>query len=372
MTKNNSEHSVRIPAERLRQFVAQVLTTAGVGANDSQIVADVLTAADLRGVESHGVALLGWYLAQIQMGAISLSSSASVVREGGAVALIDANNTLGAPVSVRAMDMCLDLAEEFGISAVSVRNSNHFGMAAYYALRALSRDMIGLAMTNASRLIAPTFGTEPMLGTNPLAVAVPAGASLPYVLDMATSVRPFGKIATAQQAGAQLPTGVAIDAQGQPIHSPEYFIKAVRTTFEAALLPLGSEAELSSYKGYGLAMLVDILSGVLSGANFSKDVGSDPAAPAGVGHWFLAINVSNFMPLDQFRARMDALANDLTASRKAPGASRIYIPGEIEFETEMQRNREGIPIDVAGLQSLHQIAERTGVALELSSRPGAL
>lgn len=366
MTESNSEQAVRIPADRLRHFITRALATAGVHTSQGKIVADVLTAASLRGVDSHGVALLGWYLAMIRKGAISLSASPEVAREGGAVALIDAKNTLGAPVSVRAMDICLDLAEEFGIAAASVRNSNHFGMAAYYPLRALPRNMIGLAMTNASRLVAPTFGTEPMLGTNPLAVAVPAGRAFPYVLDMATSVRPFGRIVTAQKEGAALPDGVAIDSDGQPVHSAGTFIKAVRTTFEAALLPLGSTADLSSYKGYGLALLVDILSGVLSGANYSKDVASDPEGPAGIGHWFVAIDVARFMSPDRFRARMDALIEDLTTSRKAPGAARIYIPGEIEFETERERARDGIPFDAADLQSLRQIAESTGVALELS------
>jgi LDH2 family malate/lactate/ureidoglycolate dehydrogenase len=342
------------------------LTHLDVPSEHAAVVAEVMVAANLRGVDSHGVALLNWYTNILRDGSIAKQASPTIETEGPGFTLVDGHNGLGAPAAVMAMDRCLDLTASNGVACVTVRNSNHFGMAGYYAMRALPRDMIGLAMTNASRLIAPTFGVEPMLGTNPIAVAVPAGSERPFVLDMATSARPFGIVIIAQSRGEQLPEGIAVDQDGQPVHDPVRFIQGVRQDFSTALLPLGSFAELASYKGYGLAMLVDILTGVLSGANFGKHVGEDPPNPANVGHWFMAIKVEAFMPIDVLKARMDSLINELKASRKAPGQERIYIPGEIEFETEAERLEHGIPINQYMLNQLRSLADQTGTAFDLA------
>ncbi|HEX9924464.1 MAG TPA: Ldh family oxidoreductase [Anaerolineae bacterium] len=359
--------AVRISSTALTTFIHNVLTNLDVPPEPAATVAEVMVAANLRGVDSHGVALLNWYANILRDGSIARHVSPIIEAEGPGFAMVDGHNGLGAPVGVMAMNKCLDLAASNGVACITVRNSNHFGMAGYYAMRALPRDMIGLAMTNASRLIAPTFGVEPMLGTNPIAVAVPAGNERPYVLDMATSARPFGKVVMAQARGEQLPEGVAIDQEGQPVRDPEQFIQGVRQDFSTALLPLGSLAELASYKGYGLAMFVDILTGVLSGANFSKHVGADPPDPANVGHWFMAIKVEAFMPVAALKARMDSLIKELKESRKAPGQQRIYIPGEIEFETEAERLEHGIPIDQAILNQLRSLADQTGTAFNLDA-----
>jgi len=364
MDKPNGNHTVRVSPTALREFITSILTTLEVSPSQAAIVADALAAANLRGVDSHGVALLNWYANSLSRGLIVKNESAVIETEGPGFAIVDARNTLGAPAAIMAMDKCLELARTNGLACVTVRNGNHFGMAGYYAMKALPQDMVGMAMTNASRLVAPTFGVEPMLGTNPIAVAVPAGSEYPFVLDMATSTRPFGKTVVAKDRGELLPEGVAIDAEGQPVHDPGVFIEAVRK-HTMALLPLGSFAELASYKGYGLAMLVDILSGVLSGANFGKHVNEHPEEPANVGHWFMAINVASFLPVNELKTRMDTLIKELKESRKAPGQQRIYIPGEIEFETEIKRTKNGIPLDLNLVNLLQSLADDIGTPVKI-------
>ncbi len=356
---------VRVSAAHLRTFVTRVLENLDVPTAQATAVAEVMVSANLRGVDSHGVALLGWYVNNLVKGAVLKNGSPLIEAEGPSYAIINGGNALGPYAALTATDKCLELAWTNGLACVTVHNSNHLGMTGYYAMRALSKDMIGVAMTNASRLIAPTFGVEPMLGTNPIAVAVPSGSQYPFVLDMATSTWPYGKVMMAKHKNQQLPEGIAINAAGQPIQNPDEFIEAVRVNFDGALLPLGSFAELASYKGYGLAMLVDILSGVLSGSNFGKDVGAKPEGPANVGHWFMVIKVDSFMPIDQMKARMDSLITELKASRKAPGQDRIYIPGEIEFETEKERSQIGIPLAPGILSALRSVAEQSGALFDL-------
>lgn len=355
------KEDVLIPAATLEQFVADALSAVGVAAAEATSVAQVMIAASVRGVDSHGIALLSWYLNDLEREKVNLRNEARVTFETGSMLVIDAGNSLGAPVATMAMERCIEKARTAGIACATVNHANHFGMAAAYAMQALPHNMIGMAMTNASRLVAPTFGVEPMLGTNPIAMAAPAGRELPFVLDMATSVMPFGKTVMADKRGELLPQGVAIDSDNQPLQDPAAFIHAARATFGAALLPLGSDPTLSSYKGYGLAMLVDILSGVLSGAGFGKSVSEDPDRPSDVGHWFMAMNISSFMEVGEFQARMDTLISQLKGSRRAAGQPRIYVPGEIEFETEVRRKQEGIPVDGHTVSQLEAIAERYGL-----------
>lgn len=364
MDNPGANQTVRVNPMALREFITRVLTTLEVSPSQAAIVADVMVAANLRGVDSHGVALLNWYVNTLTHGLVLKSGSAVIEAEGAGFATVNARNTLGAPAAIMAMDKCLELARTNGLACVTVRNGNHFGMAGYYAMKALPEDMIGVAMTNASRLVAPTFGVEPMLGTNPIAVAVPAGSEYPFVLDMATSTRPFGKAIVAKERGELLPEGVAIDAKGQPVHDPGEFIEAVRK-HTMALLPLGSFAELASYKGYGLAMLVDILSGVLSGSNFGKHVNENPEEPANVGHWFMAINVKSFLPVNELKTRMDTLIKEIKKSRKAPGQQRIYIPGEIEFETEIERTKNGIPLHLNLVNVIQSMTDDIGTPVKL-------
>ena len=363
----NIQPEVRISSEALRRFAEAVFVGLGTPRARAERVAAALVSANLRGVDSHGVALLNWYANCMQRGLIDVHAEPTVISESLGHVVVDANNGLGAPTAVYAMDKCLELARGNGIAGVTVRNGNHFGMAGHYARRALPHDMIGMAMTTASRLVTPTFGVEPMLGTNPIAVAAPAGTQPAFVLDMATSVQPFGKVLLALHNCEQLPTGIATDAQGNPVLDPETFITGVREDFSTALLPLGSFAELAGYKGYGLALLVDILSGVLSGSNFGKYVAADPDAPANIGHWFMAINIATFMPVDEFKERLDSVLQELKASRNAPGEKRIYAPCEIEFETQAERSEHGIPLPAIIIDQLSALAEEFAIEFDLET-----
>src|SRR5262245_6221699 len=250
------------PAEALREFSERILAAAGVPAEDAALAADVLLAADLRGIDSHGVARLRWYHDVLRSGQVNPAPELRVVRETLTTATVDGDNGLGLVVGPRANELAMEKALDAGSGWVAVRNTNHFGIAGYYVLQALERDLIGWAMTNSSALVTPLFGAARMLGTNPMAIAFPGAEEPPIVIDFATSAVAFGKIGSARRKGASIPEGWAIDADGRPATDPEAVYDG------GALLPVGSTRELGGHKGYALAMMVDVLSAVLSGANW--------------------------------------------------------------------------------------------------------
>jgi len=258
------------------------------------------------------------------------------------------------------MSRCIKKADQAGLAVTTVRSSNHFGIAGYYAMMALPEDMIGVSLTNSRPLVAPTYGLRPVIGTNPIAVAIPAGEEPPYVLDMATSIVPIGKISVYDKAGQQIPAGWGINEQGALTHEPAEVIHG------GALLPLGGPAELRGYKGYGLSLMVDLLSGVLAGAAFGEGV-SNPSQPerADVGHFFAAIKIENFRPLAQFKADMDDYIQALKRTPKLPGQDRIYIHGEKEFERTEKYLREGIPLMAEVVESLQKAGDEVGVPFDL-------
>ena len=350
-------NQARIDADELRRFTAGVFRRVGLEAEDAEIAADVLVAADLRGVDSHGVAHLElWYVRRIQEGIIDPKAKIRVISEAPAAALLDGGRGLGMVVAYRAMEYCINKARDTGAAVVTVRNSNHFGMAAYYSMMALREGMVGLAMTNATPIVVPTFGRQGAVGTNPISLAAPAGAERPFVLDMATSVVAHGKLEVAARRGRKIPLGWALGRDGKPTDDP------VEAMAVRALLPLGSTPELSSHKGYGLAFMVDILCGVLSGGGYCLQVGPGRRGPS---HFFAAIRVDLLRPLEEFKAMLDEEIRAIRALPKAPGHDRIYIPGEPEFETEEARRREGIPLDPPVLESLRRLSEEFGVELRL-------
>jgi LDH2 family malate/lactate/ureidoglycolate dehydrogenase len=291
------------------------------------------------------------------------------VSETIATALIDGGGGLGQPVSERAMRLAMDKAATAGVGFVSVRNSNHYGIAGYYAMMALERDMIGISLTNAGHYVVPTFGRDAMLGTNPISVAAPAGRSRPFVLDMATSVVPLGKIEVYNRQEKDLPSGWATDQSGRGSSDTPLVLRNLVGRLGGGLFPLGGEGELfGGHKGYGLALTVDILSGILSGSAYSnllypKDSDGQPL-PADIGHFFGAIRVDAFRPLDDFRDSMDDLLERLKNSPKAEGQERIYIHGEKEFETEDDRRQNGIPLHDKVVTVLQSYAEEWGLPLE--------
>lgn len=344
----------RIDSEALHEFVVQVFEKLNVPSEDAETAANVLVQSDLRGVDSHGVARLGrYYVSGLQMGIINPRPEIKVVKETPATALIDGGSGLGMVVGIKAMNYCIRKAKRSGAAFVSVRNSNHFSIAAYYAMMALAHDMIGISLTQANPSVVPTYGRQPMYGTNPISVAVPANEERPFVLDMATSVVARGKLDVAARKKRPIPLGLGLDKEGNPTTDPLVVLDS------RALMPLGGMAETAGYKGYGLGLVVDILSGVLSGWGPGITVKG-----LKVGHFFGALRVDGFRPVDEFKAMMDDMIRSIKASPKAPGHDRIYIHGEIEFEAEEERRKHGIPLHPEVIDSLREIAKDLQVPLE--------
>lgn len=347
--------------EELKAYVVRFFTALNVPEIDARIAADVLVSADLRGISSHGVIRLhSYYGDKLQKGQIDPESPLQIIQESSATLALDGANGLGQVVAYRAMSRCIKMADDAGLAVTTVRNSNHFGIAGYYAMMALPEDMIGVSLTNSQPLVAPTFGQESALGTNPIAVAVPAGEERPYVLDMATSIVPLGRIAVHQKAGLSIPEGWAINQQGELTQDPGEVMAG------GALLPLGGTAEFRGYKGYGLSLLVDLLSGVLAGAAFGRGVGRPSAdRHADVGHFFAAIKIENFRPVEAFKADMDDYIRALKSTPKLQGHDRIFIHGEKEYEREELYLEEGVPLMVEVVESLKEAGKSAGVPFDL-------
>jgi LDH2 family malate/lactate/ureidoglycolate dehydrogenase len=348
---------------KLKSFVAEVLTKVGVAKPDAETVADVLVAADLRGIESHGVARLeSYYVGRIRIGKLNLTPRPSVVRETPTSILLDADNGLGHPAGKRAMLAVLDKAKQSGAAFGAVRNSNHYGIAGYYAMLALDRDMIGIASTNSVRYGAPTYGRDIMLGTNPWAYAIPAQNEPPFVLDFATTTVTRGKLEVYQRKEKSLNPGWAIDANGKETLNPE-------EALTGALLPLGGYGvDNSGHKGYGLGLLADIMCAVLSGGAFGNDLPlrSDPAEPGKVSHFFGAIKIDGFRDPGAFKADVDRELRAFKDSQKAPGCERIYVAGEIEYEKTLAHRQNGVPVHVKVWRSLENLANGLGIPFELA------
>lgn len=352
----------RVSAETLRHFCRQVFERLEVPEEDAAITADVLVAADLRGIDSHGVAHLKRYIDGLRAGRMMANPRVQVMRETLSTALIDGGGGLGQPIGVRAMRLAIDKAREGGAGFVAVRNSNHYGIAGYYAIMALDSDCIGVSMTNASPLVVPTFGREAILGTNPISLAAPAGQERPFVLDMATSVVPRGKLELYHRLGKPLLEGWAVDERGDKTTDAGAILKNLSERLGGGILPLGGEGEeLGGHKGYGLALMVDVLSGVLGGGGYADKVHpkgeGEQMKPGNVGHFFGALLIEAFRPLDEFKAAMDDLIRRLKGLAKAEGESRIYIHGEKEWEMEEERRKYGIPLHHRIVTMMERMAE---------------
>lgn len=348
----------RIPVEELQRFVTTLFIRTGLNEEDAAISAEILLAADLRGFDSHGVARLGYYLRRIEAGAVNVRAELRTVVETPSTVVFDADNGMGFPSGYRAMRRCLEKARESGLCLATVRRSNHYGIAGYYATLALQeRGMIGVSMTNATPLVVPPHARDPFLSTAPIAFAIPAGKERPLVFDGATSTVAWGKIEIARRNREPIPLGWALDAEGRPTTDP---FAAV------ALTPLGAFPELRSHKGYALALLVEVLCGQLAGGVWAKYVGgsrSETIGPSQTGHAFLALRIDAFRPLEEFLADMDDMLGELRRARPAEGAERVLVPGDLEYETELERRAHGIPVHPQVLQELEAIARRYDVPL---------
>jgi LDH2 family malate/lactate/ureidoglycolate dehydrogenase len=354
----------RYPVERLSEFAAAVFVAHGVPAEDAGRAAAVLAAADLRGIDSHGIVRLPAYAEMLRSGRINPTPQITIVRESPGTALLDGDNGLGLVVAQRANELAIEKADAVGTSWVGVRHSNHFGIAGYYPLQTVERGLIGWALTNAPRLVAPTGGAARMLGTNPIALAVPGGEEPPVVIDLATSAAALGKVQLAQRAGKPIPTGWALDRDGNPTTDPA-------AVFDGGpLLPLGGAD--AGHKGYCLAALVDLVCGVLTGACWGPFVPTfmmrqetfDPAAGLGIGHAFGALRIDAFMDPSAFHRRVDDWVRALRATPPALGSPGVLIPGDPERQAEAERRANGVPLPAAVVAELRALAGRTGVAFD--------
>jgi len=366
-----SSDRVRVDPKRLTDFSTRVFLALGVPEEDAQITTDVLVAADLRGVDSHGVARLRRYMQGLRDGMMVPRPDIQVVHETPATALIDGGAGLGQPVGQRAMKLAIEKARNVGAGFVAVRNSNHYGIAGYYSMMALEEgNMLGMSMTNAAVLVVPTFGRDALLGTNPISVAAPSGQERPFVLDMATSTVPRGKLEVYNRMEKALPSGWATDEHGQETSDAAQVLANFKQRAGGGLLPLGGAGELlGGHKGYGLALLVDILCGVLPGSGYAnrvypKDADGKPL-PSDVGHFFGAWRIDGFRPVEAFQASMDDIIQRLKNLSKAEGQERIYIHGEKEYEEAERRQRDGIPLMKKVYEDLQAIAEEVGVEFDI-------
>lgn len=355
-----------VPVGVIESFMLEVFRRLGVPEEDARICTDVLIAADLRGIESHGVGRLKYYYDRIRAGRQVVRTQIEVVRESETTAVLDGHHGMGHVIAYRAMRLAMEKARRYGLGAVAVRNSTHFGIAGYYALMAAREGMMGLVVTNARPAIAPTFGTEPMLGTNPIAFAAPSDGPFPFCFDAATSIIQRGKVEVAARAGKPLVEGWVIDAQGRPATDPAAVLRDLDTG-QAALLPLGGAGEeMAGYKGYDLATVVEILSAALCGGMFLKGLlGRAPDGsprPFMLGHFFLAMDIAHFLPLEESRRITGQIMRDLQSSRKAAGAERIYVAGEKEYEAEERIRREGIPVNRSLREELRVMRDALGIA----------
>ncbi|MBI3977649.1 MAG: Ldh family oxidoreductase [Chloroflexi bacterium] len=344
------EELVVVQAGELRRLATAVLAAAGMPEDDAALTATTLIEADLRGTHSHGLYLLERYVRRLRAGGTKGRPQMRILRETAATALLDGDDGQGQVVAARAMRLAIEKARTAGIGLVQARRSHHIGALYYWTMMALPHDMIGIAMTSGIPIMVPFGGIRPLTGNNPIAVAIPAGEERPIVFDAAMSVAAMGRIHVAERRGRSIPPGWALDQSGQPTTDP---IAGGRGT----VLPMGD------HKGYGLALVVEALSGVLTGAVFAGSAAGrrDVALPQELGHTFQAIDVAAFMDPAEFKARTDSLIRQAHAVPRAPGVERIYVPGEPEFEIQAARERDGIPVDAVTLRELEALAREAGV-----------
>ena len=341
------DNPLYVSSESLLEFVTVLFRRAGMSQEDAADAAAVLVEADLVGADSHGVCYsLAGRIHGLLDGNVNPSPDIRIVRETPSTALVDGDNALGLIASRRAMDIAIAKAHEVGTGTVALRNSNHCGMIAYYPMMALPHDMIGLAMsTTPGTSIAPTFARDPIMGTNPIGLAVPANEEAPVVLDIATSVVASGKIAIARALGINVPEGWRVDEDGNPVTD----VSAMKGSHG---LPLGGTRELGSHKGYGLALMVDVLCGVLSG----NGAGFMLTVPRSCSQYFQAIRIDAFRPADEFKRDMDLALRRLRELPPAEGHERVYYAGLQEAEMRVKRLQDGIPLPPHAVSALRDLA----------------
>jgi L-2-hydroxycarboxylate dehydrogenase (NAD+) len=351
--------------EQLAHFTKTIFGKIGCSDEHAETATRSLLSADLRGIDSHGIARLSGYIRLWEVKRVNATPKIRIIHESPSTAVVDGDSGLGLVVAPFAMKVAIDKAKQAGTGWVSVQNSNHFGIAAHHAMMALEHDMIGMAMTNASPLVAPTFSIDRMLGTNPICVASPAGKEPPFVADLATTTAANGKLEILQRKNLNTPSGWVQDKEGNPSHDPHELKKG------GALLPLGGDKEHGSHKGYALGAIVDIFSALLSGANYAPWVPPFPAyvpMPAqqpgkGIGHFLGAMRVDAFRPAEDFKQHMDHWIQGFRSCRTIPGEEKVLVPGDPEREMEAERRQKGIPLLAAVVADLKELANKFSIDL---------
>lgn len=353
----------RIPLKPLREFTINVFEKLGVPRGNAEISTDVLLASDKRGIASHGVARLGRYVGDIQKKTIDPVAEPQTVKETPTTLLVDAKAGLGQVASVKIMRIVIERAKKIGMASAVIRNSNHYGIAGYTAMMALEHNLIGFSVTNTAPLVVPTFGRDAILGTNPIAIAVPAGNEKPFVLDMATSTVPRGKLEIYERLGKAMPPTWATDESGASTTDPKRVLKNMIERNGGGLAPLGGPGEESAgYKGYDLAAVVEILSGGLGIASMLGEIYGKKNTPPDVSHFLAAIDPSAFGDIKEFKARMDSFIRMLKETPKQEGEERIWIAGEKEWLAE-ERNADAVDLDEPTVKKLHEIGSGLGLTL---------
>ena len=354
----NSEEKRYLRVKDLELLLKNIFIKLNVPKQDATIMVNVLLTSDLRGIDSHGIQRCKMYYDRIKEGIYNPKTRFNIVRNTPTTAVIDGHCGLGPVIGYKSMKLAIKKAKKYGIGAVAVRNSTHFGIAGYYSLMAIKEGMIGITTTNARPAVPPTFGVEPMLGTNPLTAGAPTDEDFPFLIDCATSIIQRGKVELYNRENKNLPNEVTINTNGKCENDPRLFLSDLEHS-NAALLPLGGQGEIKSgYKGYGYATLVEILSSALQDGIFLKDtagVMEDGQKRLKVGHFFLTLNVEAFTSLANFKKTTGSIMRKLRASKKMPGIDRIYTAGEKEYYCESERMRKGIPVSKSIQEDLIQI-----------------
>jgi L-2-hydroxycarboxylate dehydrogenase (NAD+) len=357
--KRGNQDVVWVDFEMMEAFMKDVFVEVGVPEDDAKICAEVLIASDKRGIDSHGVGRLKpIYYDRIKEGIQNPVTQFEIVKEGPTTAVVDGHNGMGHVISKKAMDLAILKAKKYGMGMVAVRNSTHYGISGYYAMMAAQEGMIGITGTNARPSIAPTFGVENMLGTNPLVFGLPTDEEFPFVLDCATSISQRGKIEVYAREGKEMPEGWVVDSEGNTKTDPNQALKDL-INGEAALTPLGGIGEeTGGYKGYGYATVVEILSSALQAGQFLKGLlgyEDGQKVPYRLGHFFIVIDIEAFIDLDAFKETAGNILRDLRKSKKAPNQKRIYTAGEKEYEAWLERKNKGVPVNNALQKDIQQL-----------------
>jgi LDH2 family malate/lactate/ureidoglycolate dehydrogenase len=338
---------MKISPDDLRAVARDILRGFQATEEEAKLVAESLVRADMRGTDTHGVHFLTLLSSRVDAGMIRIPTRVEVVKDEDATALIDGGDGLGQMAAFRAMELSIQKARLFGVGTVLARNTNNVGILAFYADHAARQGMVGIAMSNAAPAMSPWGGTAPFFGTNPISIAVPSDSKDPVVLDMSSSVVARGKIRRAERLKEAIPPGWALDANGAPTTDPS-------AAMAGTLLPIGGP------KGYGLALMIDVLTGMLSSSKFGPDVKTfhEPVGPTGIGICMIAIDIERFMPRDQFASLMQVYLGSIRSSEKVAGVSRIFLPGEIELEREKRSEAEGIELSAAVAGKLNQLLKK--------------